>query len=138
MKLEEIVALVLATLASLRMILWLVSPKAHQPVVMDLYNEKGVIAKRIVYLGLFLFLSYLLITTGSIVRYVLAIFAIGSLYDFYFTYVSLPKISVAEFEAIEAKGKYATEMPVLSKVRWFIAIPLLLLTVWLYVFVFVH
>lgn len=127
MTIDIILALILSTLLSTRMIFWLVNPKKHQGLALGLYSTKGVWIKRTVYFGIFLFLSYLIITKGSIVDYILALFAIGALFDFFFTFFRYP--NTAETKTIE--------IPALTPIRFFIAIPLIILTIWLYLFVFI-
>lgn len=134
MKIDVIIALLLSTMLSIRMIFWLLKPKDHQAIALGLYSTNRVWIKRIIYFGLFLFLSYLIIIKGSIVGYVLALFAIGSLFDFFFTFFRYPKLT--DVKNIE-KNKYNNiEIPSLTPIRFYIAIPLIILTAWLYLFVF--
>lgn len=132
MKIDVIIAILLSTMLSARMLFWLLKPKDHQAIALGLYSTNRVWIKRIIYFGLFLFLSYLIIIKGSIVDYVLALFAIGSLFDFLFTFFRYPKSTNMKY--IE-KNKYNNiEIPSLTPVRFYIAIPLIILTLWLWIY----
>lgn len=132
MKTDVIIALLLSTMLSARMLFWLFKPKGHQAIALGLYSTNKIWIKRIIYFGLFLFLSYLIIIKGSIVDYVLALFAIGSLFDFLFTFFRYPKPT--DIKNIE-KNKYNNiEIPSLTPVRFYIAIPLIILTIWLWIY----
>lgn len=83
----EITALVLISLISLRMIFSLFKPKSGYDLVYSFYNRKNLTIKRIFYLLVSIFCSYLLIRETSIVHFVIALFAIGAFFDLIFTYL---------------------------------------------------
>jgi len=68
----------------LKTLLFLVVPGSERfrSILAGIYDSR---VKRYVYLGLFFFGSYLLLAQLDIVHYVIAILAIGSLYDYFFT-----------------------------------------------------
>lgn len=133
MKVIEYVVLGLSTLASIRMFLWLFSPIKHSGVAIGLYDQKKVKVKRVVYFLIFLLLSVFLILRGSIVNYMMAFFAIGSLYDFLFTFFEVPNKDQVHFDETIKEGKISLKSPVLNPVRWYIGLPMILLTIWLWV-----
>ncbi len=135
---ETYLIVALSSLAAVRMLIWLFAPARHKGIAIGLYDKKKVTAKRIVYFGLFVGLSVALILRGSIVNFMLAFFAIGSLYDFLFTFFDYSGISQVEYEQAVQSGWIPVRTPVLQKVRWYIGGPMILLTIWLWVYVLTH
>jgi len=135
---ETYLIVALSSLAAVRMLIWLFAPARHKGIAIGLYDKKKVTAKRIVYFGLFVGLSVALILRSSIVNFMLAFFAIGSLYDFLFTFFDYSGISQVEYEQAVQSGWIPVRTPVLQKVRWYIGGPMILLTIWLWVYILTH
>lgn len=134
MDVKTAVALALSTLLSLRMVLWLIDPNKHKGIALGLYSADSVWIKRLIYFGLFVYLSYLIISKGSIVDYVISLFAIGSLFDYFFTYFRYPR-KIIQTNHNGTKYGYI-QIPALTPIRYYIALPLIFVTLWLYYFVF--
>ena len=132
---SEIVALVLGTMLGLRMVFMLVRPKSHRPLALNLYNRRGVTAKRIFYIAVSLLCSYLLIKDTSIVYFVLAAFAIGAIWDLYNTFFQYPEVT--EIEALLKAGKpipfYLTPKPSRNYIQGLVIIAFV---VWMYLYIF--
>jgi hypothetical protein len=135
MKIDTYLVLLLSTLASLRMAIWLFIPSKHRGISIGLYDRRKVVAKRVVYFSLFLVLSVFLVLRVSIVNFMMAFFAIGSLYDFLFTFYEIPNIENLDYESVVREGKMPAKIPVLNRVRWFIGGPMILFTIWLWFYV---
>jgi hypothetical protein len=133
MRAIEFFVLGLSTLASLRMLIWLFSAKKHSGIAIGLYDQRKVKVKRVVYFLIFILLSVFLILRGSIINYMMAFFAIGSLYDFLFTFFEVPNKDQTNFDEVIKEGKITLKSPVLNPVRWYIGLPMILLTFWLWV-----
>ncbi len=133
---SEIVALVLGSMLGLRMLFMLVSPKAHRPLAIGLYDRRRVIAKRIFYIVVSVLCSYLLIRETSIVYFILACFAIGAIWDLYNTFFKFPEPS--EVEELLKAGKpipfYLTPSPSRNYIQGFAIIAVV---IWMYLDIFI-
>ena len=134
---SEIVALVLGTMLGLRMLFMLIMPKAHRPLAFNLYNQRGVTAKRIFYIAVSVVCSYLLIKDTSIVYFILAAFAIGAVWDLYNTFFQYPEVS--EVESLVKAGKpipiYIVPKPTRNTIQAFV---ILGFVAWMYIYIFLY
>ncbi len=132
---SEIVALVLGIMIGLRMLIMLIRPRAHRPLAINLYNKRMLTTKRIFYALVAFLCTYLLIKDTSIVYFVLAVFAIGAIFDIYFTTFQFPEPAEAE-ELVKAGKPVPFYISASSSRNLIQGLAIIALVVWMYVDIF--
>ena len=107
-----VIAVLFATLYMIKMIGWLTGSEKVQQRIMKLYNKK---IKKIIYFLIFIFTSFLLLTKLTIVEYIVAVLAIGALYDYFFSLFPEQSAELVS-ESIKNKSKmwfFGVSFPIL-------------------------